>query len=334
MKFLPSLTIFASLFLCTASVNALRPPKTFPSEEASDCYRDKYLQQGYRSFECGHWHEASISLQRVVMSLPNDPAAIPAEFYLGVSLFNAQDYDFANHAFSSYLTKSNHPEFFEEAIHYKFRIAEAFRKGSRRRLVKLRICPQWASAEDLALSIYDEVIVAMPNHLLAAKSLYAKGCLLQSSQDFKESIENFQTLIRRFPKNELTPEAYLKIAHVYYLQSEYEVQNPDLLALAELNARRFREDFPKEERVECAEQYVLDIKEVYARGLMDIGVFYERTDHPLSAMIYYRSAIGQFPETKAANYCRGRVNYLERMHKIDVIEGEEPATSILPSDDE
>ena len=100
----------------------------------------------------------------------------------------------------------------------------------------------------------------------------------------------------------MAPLAYLCINRVYVEQSLSEFQNPDLLALAQINYRKFARDFPKEERLAEAEADIHAIKEIYARGLYDTGQFYERVSKPKASVIYYLNAIKQFPDTHVADY--------------------------------
>jgi outer membrane protein assembly factor BamD (BamD/ComL family) len=295
--------------LSSSSLEALKP-KNFRSEEAATAYFHRHYRQGCHAFEHQHWYEAIFEFGNVVWAFPTTPCVAPSYFYLGISYFQLHDYDLANHAFSNYLKFASNPEFFEETLQYKFQIAEAFRNGCKRKLIRVRYCPQWFSARSLAISIYDEIVMTMPTHPLAVQSLFAKGCLLQSMGEYKSSTDEFQTLIRRFPKNELTPEAYLKISQNYYHQSCTEYHNPDLMALAEINAESFAQDFPKDERVVEAEKYAVIIKEYFAGGLVQMGKFYERICKPFSAALYYKSTVTQFPETKAAEFAQCRINVL------------------------
>ena len=123
--------------------------------------------------------------------------------------------------------------------------------------------------------------------------------------------DSFQLLIRRFPKHELAPECYLYISKIYLEQSWYEYQNPDILAFAEINYRRFEKDFPREERLCEIQADLVAIKEIYAAGLYETGNFYERVRRPRAAVIYYHDAIHQFPDTCVAELCRERLDCLD-----------------------
>lgn len=303
---------FAFLCLVSASAIALRIDAGYvfqdgkfidsaclPTMPAAD-----HFNAGVAALEACDWSEAVINFAVLTCNCPNSPYGQEALYCLGVAYYNLDELDLANCSFSEYLQVKNNPKYFEEAIEYKFAIAEKLRCGARRRFLGSKKFPKWASGKTMALKIYDEVIAALPSHELAARALYSKGCLLWYIKDYRPSVEAFQMLIRRFPKHELTPECFVLINKVYLDQSQYEFQNPDILAFSELNLRRFQHDFPREERILEAAADVLAIKEVYAQGLYNTGCFYQKIQKPIAAIIYYQNAIKQFPDTCVAQLCR------------------------------
>lgn len=306
-----------AIYLCCLFACLLASPlqgarkKTFSNEEEANQYLVTHYNLGAAYYSQEEWRKASNEFEKVIHFFPTSDAAAEASFYLGICYYEMKEYDFANAEFSGYLKSSTHPEFFEEAINYKYSVAKQLSVGYRRRPFKYRYFPKWIEGQSLALEIYDEIVITVPNHELAVCSLFSKAELLFSMREYRESIDTYQILIRRFPKHEYTPESFLRISEAYYQLSKLEFQNPDLLALAELNARKFGEEFPRDERIECAENYAQKIKEVYAMGLCSVGQFYERTKYPNSAAIYYQCAIEEFPDTKVAKYCQRRLNQLD-----------------------
>lgn len=295
--------------LCWGSPLQLQASKSKPfiSQEEADAYLTSHYNRGCYHYNRQEWRRASTEFEKVIYFFSDSDEAADAAYYLAICYFEMKEYDFANTEFSNYLKASNQPAFFEDAVQFKFCIAEHFKLGKKRRYFKIRYCPKWATDKELALTIYDEVVAALPNHELAVRALYSKADLLKKMEEYRDCVETYQTLIRRFPKNEIVPACYINIAEAFYLQSRYEFQNPDLLALAELNARKFQEDFPRDERVAIAEDYVKRIKELYAKGLCDLGLFYERMKQPAAAAIYYQSAIEEFPDTCVSQFCRSRL---------------------------
>lgn len=269
-----------------------------------------HFEKGLSAIQANKWKEAAFQFRIVTTNSGNSPLAQEAYYYLGVAEYNLNELDIANDAFSDYLRTKNNPKYFQDAIQYKYDIAEKFANGGKKRMFGTKQLPKWASGRSLAIKIYDEVIAALPSNDLAARALYSKAQLHWDMREYREGIDNFMMVIKRFPKHELAPESYIAISDLYVEQSQKEFQNPDILAFAEINQRRFKHDFPRDARLSKVEANVLQIKENYALGLYNTGQFYERKESPKAAIIYYQNAIKQFPETQTALRCKERLNVL------------------------
>jgi outer membrane protein assembly factor BamD (BamD/ComL family) len=307
----PSIDFLLHFILCVICLNfsSLQASisKPFNSQEDADSYLVSHYNLGCEHYNRQEWRQAACQFEKVIYFFPCSDAAAEASYYLAVSYYKMKEYDFANEEFSNYLKASYHPAFFENAVYYKFCIAEHFKGGKKRRPFKMRYLPKWVSAQDTALTIYDEVVAALPNHELTIRALYSKAELLKRMREFRDCVDTYQMIIRRFPKDEIVPVCYLNISEAYFQQSRYEFQNPDILAFAELNLQKFQDDFPRDERVAIAEENLSRIKEMYAKGLCDVGLFYERLGHPEAAAIYFQSSIEEFPDTRVAQFCRARL---------------------------
>ena len=271
---------------------------------------EEHFQAGIAAYNSNDWLEAARHFRIVSRGFPNSSHCNEALFYLGVSEYEAEEYDMANDAFCSYLAAQTNPRYFEEAVRYQLNIAEAYRCGAKKRFFGVRRFPKWASGKEAAFEIYESIITAMPSSEMAAYAMYAKGCLLWNSGDYQDSIELFQQVIRRFPRHELAPCCYVSIIKAYRELTYYTWQNPDYLALAELAFCKFQADFPREERLVTAEADLQGIKELYARGLYETGRLYERKGTPCASKIYYQQALNQFPSTQVAQLCESRLSEL------------------------
>lgn len=237
---------------------------------------------------------------------------LEALYFQGVAYFNTKDFELANEKFSSYLQQELQPKYFDEIMQYKFAIAEKFFQGEKKHLFGLKKMPKWGSGRDASLKIFEEIINTLPSDEMAMRSLFAKGKILESYNDYRESIETYQTLIRRFPKSELSIESYISIGGVYLKQCHPKRQDLNLIGLAEVNAKRFEEAFPNEKRVEEVKKYICQMKEIYAKGLYEIGQFYERTGKPNASIIYYSKIVDNFPDTPSAKFSQKRLLKLEK----------------------
>lgn len=272
---------------------------------------------GLAALEKEDWREAFRQFRIVITCFPTSPYASDSNYYLGVAEYYNEELDFANDSLTAYLKSKNNPKFFQEAIEYKYAIAEKLNAGHKRRFFGTKKMPKWASGKSLAIQIYDEVIASLPCHDLAARALFSKGELLWNQKEYKRAVESYQMVIKRFPKHELAPESFVTISKIYLEQSAIEFQNPDVLEFAQINLRRFKHDFPREPRVAEVEGDVLSIKEIYAKGLYDTGLFYERVSKPMASCIYYQNAIKLFPETKIAQLSQQRLDVLQLKRPLE-----------------
>lgn len=269
-----------------------------------------HFKKGLQAVQEEKWRDAAKNFRPVVASYMGSAYGQDSLFYLGVALYHLEEYDLAEKRFSAYLEDQQDLKYFEEAIRYKLGIAEAFRKGAKRHLFGLEQMPKWGPARKDALRIYDEVVAAVPSSEIAAEALYAKGHLLLEVRQFREAVESYVTVTQHFPKHDLCPKAYLAIGQTYHTQSQLEHQNPDLLALAEVNLHRFREALPRHEGIAEAEKSLGEMREFYAEGLYQTGQFYERTKKPKASVMYYFCAVKKFPNTEVAKLCRERITEL------------------------
>ena len=261
-------------------------------------------------FQNEDWEKLIWQSRMLMQDFPDAPFAKEVYYYMGVAFYEISDYEMANEAFSNYLKEEMTPKFFDQVIRYKFEIACYFQEGIRRHLFHVRGFPKWVHGYEEAIEIFDEVITTLPRDEMAAESLYRKATLLLSLQEYKESVEAFQTLIRRFPKHPLSPDSYLGISDVYLTQSQKEFPDGDRLDLAEINLRKFRFHFPGEPRLIEAEQKLMSMKNVMADDLLEMGEFYQRTKRPKAAAIYYQTILKKYPDTKAAKVSRKQLKKL------------------------
>ncbi len=306
-----ALAFFSILLTIPLGVHAAytyKNGKLMKSEEVATMSVQEHYSIAMDAYQKRNWDEVIHQSLIVVKNFSSTPFAQEALFYLGVGYFQTSELEYANKFLTSYLKKQATPKFFEEAIQYKFRIAENYHHGAKKHILGWETMPKWVPARDEAIRVYDEVITALPHHELAARSLFGKAKLLVKDDEFKSSVETYQVLIRRFPKHPLAAESYIGIGEVYLIQSQKEYPDQDYLDLAEINLRKFRHDFPGEERIAVAEKMFLDMKEIFASDLYDTGRFYERTKKPQAAYIYYTRILMKYPETKVCELANRRLS--------------------------
>lgn len=304
--------IFVMLIFCAPCMAAytVKGGKVMNVEEVATLSVQDHHSLLLEAVQAQNHLEAIRQATVIIKNFPDTPFYQESFYFMAVAYFGLQDYDIANQHLSSYLRKQTALQHFHEAIELKFQIAEKFREGYKKHIGGVEFLPKWMPAKDEAIKIYDEVISALPNDDLAAKSLFGKGMLECSDDEFLASVETYQTLIRRFPKHPLTPDAYVEIARVYLVQSKEKYPDANYLDLAFINLRKFRQDFPLDPRIEEAEKIFSSMQEVFAESFYEIAQFYERSKKPHASILYYAKIIKSFPNTKSAELSKKRLNVL------------------------
>lgn len=296
------------LFLVTIAFPLQAAPRQKERAPASQFPPQEHFRLGLQAESDQKWGLAASHFLTITEKYPQSTYAQEAYFHQGRSLFAQGEYERANSSLTLYLQQAGMPKNFEESIELKYRIAEQFRKGAKTHLFGYQSMPKWQNGKDLALDIYDEVTVALPNHPLAANALYSKAMILWNIKQYKEAVASLQKLIQRFPKDDMAPVSYVCVANIYLDQATSELQNADILAFSEINLKHFEEDFPRDERISEVKEALNGVKEMYAKGLFETGQFYEKVGKYKAAAFYYRKAISDFPETGISDHCRKRLN--------------------------
>jgi outer membrane protein assembly factor BamD (BamD/ComL family) len=300
--------LFAVSFCFAEASYTLKDGKLMNTEVVATLSVQEHYGAILEAYQNEEWNEVVHQCLIMINNFPSTPFADESYFYLGIGYFHKNDFEQANANLTKYLKLLSAPKFFEEAIECKFHIAEQFHRGAKKHIFGWESLPKWIPAREDALALYEEVVTALPHHELAARALFGKARLLLKEEEYTSSIETYQMLIRRFPKHPLSIESFIGVAEVFLTQSKDRYPDQDYLDLAEINIKKFKFSFPGENRITEAEKMLADMKEVYASNLYDTGRFYERTNKPNAAAIYYTRILAKYPNTKVAERAAKRMS--------------------------
>ncbi|MEZ5315431.1 MAG: tetratricopeptide repeat protein [Chlamydiales bacterium] len=276
----------------------------------------EHYDRGCQAFYEKNWDKALLNFTIITTHFPESPFYVDSIFYLGASYYFKENFDLANQQFDLYLIQNGTLTHFEKVFDFKYEIVNQYEKGRKKHLFGLSQLPKWSSGKRDIILILDEIIAALPGKEIAAKALYMKGETFFNKREYRESINCFQILIRRFLRHSLAADSYVKISDIYYQQSLYESQNPDLISLAKVNINKFGKAFPGDERIHIAEANLIGMEEIYAQSLYNTGRFYEKKKKPCASVIYYENAIQKYPMTHGAQKSKTRLTHISSLAKV------------------
>lgn len=168
------------------------------------------------------------------------------------------------------------------------------------------------------------------------KTLFENGMKFLGKKHFIKSRLSFQTLISTYPESEYTPTSFLSIADSYYeeggkenlLQAEAQYKDfiifypthesadnaqmriaainyrlmkphdrdPTYTRKAEIELKKFLDDFPDSELAPTAEEFLRQVREELSKGVHGVGVFYHDKKRYSAAANRFEEVVEEYPE--------------------------------------
>lgn len=268
-----------------------------------------------QQIEAKDWKKAEKTGKQLIEFHNSNPVALETYYHLATVYFALNEFDTANDCLSEYLKKDDSPRYYEEAFKLKLDIAHKFAAGYRKRIGGFRLMPKLVPAIDDALELYDEVSSAFPRSDLAAEAIFSKAKVFFELEEYKQSLETFQKLIKKFPQHYLVPKAYLEIGEIYLIETKNESNDVSFLELQKVSYERFKEAFPADPRLAIARGHTAAIEEELAKGLYDVGCYYVRTKKLKSALLYFSQSVNHYPNTIFALESIREMNKIRTNHQ-------------------
>lgn len=237
-------------------------------------------------------------------------------FFLGKAYFHDGDSDLANRYFTKFLESDGASIYFEEAISYKYFIAEKFENGHYGHLFGVKVLPRLEPMWEVAYQLYDEVMYTLPRHEVAAKAMFNKARMLAYDTSFDEANDTLTNLIRRFPKNILAQKAYVQIVKNYNAKVCYEYLDPRAYEFAMINQKKFANSYPSSTLRKEMDEQVLAITDLFAEDVYKSAMYFDKKDNKESALMYYRSLLQKYPKSKFALRAANKIAEYEEKQKL------------------
>lgn len=246
-----------------------------------------------------------------------DSARYPEALYLkGVCELELGEYRDADADFKQFLDKFPGSEYAERALSARFRLAEQYLAGKKRKAFKglFRVTDHTAGVK-----IMDDISANYVDTPLAELAQKSKADYFFARGDFDQAQDEYASFAREHPRSQYHAYALLRSAEAA-LAMFPGIQFDDAgLVEAQERYTQFMQQYPALGIRQNVPQIVEDIISHRADKTYEIGRHYEKYRRPNAAMYYYRETIKRYPGTVGAEEAKGRL--------IGLGEGETPATT-------
>jgi len=304
---LVSLLVFAPLsygaWIWTPQTGKWLNPKSAVKDTAQE-----QLQAGMAFYDAKDYKKAIGDFDKVVRFYPNSIHAPIAQYYIGRSYENMEEYFHSYLAYQKVVDTYPHAKNREEIIMRQYNIGVMFYEGKKATVMGLPILP----AIDKGIEIFERVINNSPYGEYADKSQFKMGESYKKTNRFAEAAMAFQKLVNDYPKSNLVEQANYQVAECGYLASLGYSYDQETTNAAIDKFEDFLASGGGENLVGSAKESLMILKEKRAQGLFETAGFYEKVGKRASAIVYYKEVVDQYPESKLAGESLNRIMKLEQ----------------------
>jgi outer membrane protein assembly factor BamD len=264
------------------------------------------LMNKARAAEEAHKDKAAIKLYtNAYKKYPNSVFAPEALFRVASIRQKRQEYYTAFEIYQVLLARYPNSEKFSQVIGEQYRIASALFAGKRSRI--WGIIPGFRNREK-ALEYYQMIVQSAPYSDYAPLSLMNAARGYKQIHESEAAIDTLDRMINTYPRNVLTPDAYLKIAQTYASL----VDGPAYDQASTKQAITYYEDymilFPGDAGMASAEKGLDQMKKTLARSKLTLADYYYRyRQNYKGAKVFYNEAITVYPDSDVAAEARKKL---------------------------
>ncbi|WP_415907624.1 outer membrane protein assembly factor BamD [Oleiharenicola sp. Vm1] len=252
--------------------------------------------------EKGSSKSAIKGYQKVAKKYPNSLYAAEALYRTGLLYEKRREYFKSFDAFQEMVMKYPSSEKFSQVVAEQYRIAQLLLDGARPYI--WGVIPGFKNRER-SIEYFEQIVRNAPYSDYAPLSLMNIARGHQKMGNTEEAIDALDRMINNYPKNVLTPDAYLKLAqtHSSLVEGAYYDQASTKEAITYFEDYLIQ--FPGDSGAGTAEKGLADMKTMLAQSKMILAdYYYKYRKNYTAAKVFYNEAITTYPDSPVAARAR------------------------------
>jgi outer membrane protein assembly factor BamD len=286
--------------------------KTFvnPKYAAKDTPQEQF-DWAMRFYEEGDFERAAEEFERLTQSYKDSDLAPDAQYYAGRSREEQGKYWPAFQNYKKTVRDYPYTSRMDEILERMYTIAGILDSMETSKLMEIELSVNMERSAE----IYSTIVETSPFSPVAVESLFKAGDVYRRMRKYNEAVAAYEKIMNDHPESPLVPEARYQLAYAKYeasLNPEYDQESTDK-ALEEFKKISGSTETP--ELAGEADRVIIELRNKKAASTLQIAQFYDKQNKNESALLYYRSVAGKFPDTDAAEYATERIKHLEERTK-------------------
>lgn len=272
--------------------------------------------------ESGNSKRAIKNYRRTADRYPNSIYAAEALYRAGLLLEKRREYYKAFDTLQEIVYKYPNNPRFSQVIADQYRISSALADGKRSYM--WGVIPGFRNREK-AIEYFERVVANAPFSDYAPLSLMNIARGHQRMDASEEAIDALDRMINSYPRNVLTPDAYLKLAETHAALVDGAAYDQASTKAAITYYEDYLIQFPGDAGAANAEQGLAGMKSMLAESKMILAdYYYKYRRNYKAARVFYNEAITTYPDSPVAQRARTMLADVDAR-----LAGENPAAPVL-----
>lgn len=258
-------------------------------------------------YEADERKRAISEFEKLITNYPNSIYAPLAQYHIGRSYEQIEDYYQAHLAYQKTIDKYPYNERVNEIIERQYKIGSMFLDGQKAKILGMEILP----AMDKAVEVLAQVVENAPYGRYADLAQFKVGEAYKNQEFYEEAVLAYQKLIDDYPNSPLREDAKYQIALCTYYVSRDPYYDQKFTDRA---IEEYEELIKKTSDIELnkeARETLNRLREKKAKSTFETAKFYEKIRHYESAIIYYKEVAENYSDTSIASEALEKMAELE-----------------------
>jgi outer membrane protein assembly factor BamD len=282
------------------------PPNQPPTPNSASAQAQFDNALGYE--QAGQNAQAIDSYRKVVRRFPRSPLASNAQYKVGLLLEKTGDLEGAYKAYIKLNKDYPRSEDFNASIEGQMRVAEAYLKGRKQKVLGIPTLPSM----NRAIDIYQSIMKNAPYSRFAPQAQFNIGRAKEKQAEYSGAIAAYQIVVDKYPTSDVADDAMFQIGYVYLTIIRVGSYDRNASRFAREYFEDFLSTYPKHEKAAQARQYLATLGNTQTRSSLKVAQYYDKQKIWRAAIMYYNEVVRQTPDSPDAAIAAAR---LDQLHK-------------------
>ncbi len=246
--------------------------------------------------------------RKLIKHYPCSSFAIDSQFHLGVLYQKSGDFKKAFYSYQEVIEKYPSAEMVKECLEEEYQIAYSVLTG---KVCKKILGVKVGISGDIS-DFFEKIIKNSPYGKYAPLSQYNLGLYYLKVEKWEKAIEEFQQVIDLYPESSVIENAVFGKALANYYLLAKRSRDQKLIESAIEKFSEFTKTYPESPYLKEAKEKILELREILAERIYEIGLFYEKRKEIKGAILYYEKAAKEYPETEKGKLSAEKVSVLKK----------------------